>query len=75
MRLTPPWRVINDNHTVAVEWNFLHEAIDGLIARGHEVEVAQRFETEFSCAQMAMKTEHCYVAASEHRKVGYSVGL
>jgi gamma-glutamyltranspeptidase/glutathione hydrolase len=71
----PRWRVMDDNHTVAVEWNFPQEAIDGLIARGHEVKVAKRFETEFGCAQMAMKTEHGYIAASDHRKDGYPVGL
>ena len=71
----PRWRVMDDNHTVAVEWNFPQEAIDGLIARGHMVKVAKRFETEFGCAQMAMKTDHGYIAASDHRKDGYPVGM
>jgi gamma-glutamyltranspeptidase / glutathione hydrolase len=39
------------------------------------VKVAKRFETEFGCAQMAMKTEHGYIAASDHRKDGYPVGM
>jgi gamma-glutamyltranspeptidase/glutathione hydrolase len=71
----PRWRVMDDNTTVAVEWNFPKEAIDGLIARGHQVKVAQRFDTEFGCAQMAMKVDHGYIAASDHRKDGYPVGL
>ena len=71
----PRWRVMDDNQTVAVEWNFPQEAIDGLVSRGHAVKVAKRFETEFGCAQMAMKTEHGYIAASDHRKDGYPVGL
>jgi gamma-glutamyltranspeptidase/glutathione hydrolase len=71
----PRWRVMDDNHAVAVEWNFPKEAVDGLIARGHPVKVAPRFDTEFGCAQMAMKTEHGYIAASDHRKDGYPVGL
>ena len=71
----PRWRVMDDNHTVAVEWNFSPEAIAGLEARGHQVKVAGRFDTEFGCAQMAMKTDHGYIAASDHRKDGYPVGM
>lgn len=37
--------------------------------------VAQRFETEFGSAQLALKTQHGYVAASDHRKDGYPVGF
>ena len=70
----PRWRVMDDNSTIAVEWNFPPEAIEGLIARGHSVKVAARFDTEFGCAQLAMKTEHGYIAASDHRKDGYPVG-
>ncbi len=71
----PRWRVMDDNSTVAVEWNFPKEAIEGLIARGHRVRVAQRFDNEFGCAQLAMKTSHGYIAASDHRKDGYPVGM
>ncbi|MDO9279884.1 MAG: gamma-glutamyltransferase family protein [Polaromonas sp.] len=71
----PRWRIMDDNVTIAVEWNFPQEAIDGLVARGHEVKVAERFNTEFGCAQMAMKVEHGYIAASDHRKDGYPVGM
>lgn len=71
----PRWRVMDDNSTVAVEWNFPQDAINGLIARGHQVRVAQRFDTEFGCAQLAMKVDNGYVAASDHRKDGYPVGM
>ena len=71
----PRWRVMDDNVTVAVEWNFPQDAINGLRARGHSVTVAQRFDTEFGCAQLAMKTEGGYIAASDHRKDGYPVGM
>ena len=71
----PRWRVLDDNVTVAVEWNFCREALDGLTARGHVVKMAERFDTEFGSAQLAMKTDHGYIAASDHRKDGYPVGF
>ena len=71
----PRWRVLDDNLGVAVEWNFPPDAIEGLRARGHPIRVAQRFDTEFGCAQLALKTRHGYVAASDHRKDGYPVGF
>jgi gamma-glutamyltranspeptidase/glutathione hydrolase len=71
----PRWRVMDDNATIAVEWNFPAEAIEGLRARGHRVVVAPRFDTEFGCAQMAMRIEGGYAAASDHRKDGYPVGM
>jgi gamma-glutamyltranspeptidase / glutathione hydrolase len=71
----PRWRVLDDNIGVAVEWNFPPEAIGGLRARGHQVKVAPRFDTEFGSAQLALKTQHGYVAASDHRKDGYPIGF
>lgn len=71
----PRWRVMDDNATIAVEWNFPPEAIAGLTARGHVVKVAPRFDTEFGCAQMAMRIDGGYIAASDHRKDGYPVGM
>jgi gamma-glutamyltranspeptidase/glutathione hydrolase len=71
----PRWRVMDDNATVAVEWNFPPEAIAGLRARGHEVRIAERFDTEFGSAQLALKTQHGYIAASDHRKDGYPAGF
>ena len=71
----PRWRIHDDNSTVAVEWNFPPEAIAGLKARGHDVRVSPRFDTEFGSAQLALKVEHGYIAASDHRKDGYPVGF
>ncbi|MDB5797982.1 MAG: gamma-glutamyltranspeptidase precursor (Gamma-glutamyltransferase)-like protein, partial [Paucimonas sp.] len=71
----PRWRVMDDNSTVAVEWNFPPAVIEGLRQMGHKVQVAQRFDTEFGCAQFAMKTGEGYIAASDHRKDGYPVGM
>jgi gamma-glutamyltranspeptidase/glutathione hydrolase len=72
---SPRWRILDDNSTVAVEWNFPAEAVEGLQKRGHEVRIAKRFDTEFGSAQLALKTEHGYIAASDHRKDGYPVGF
>jgi gamma-glutamyltranspeptidase/glutathione hydrolase len=71
----PRWRIMDDNDTIAVEWNFPPDAITGLAARGHTVRVSPRFDTEFGSAQLALKTEHGYIAASDHRKDGYPVGF
>lgn len=71
----PRWRIHDDNSTIAVEWNFPPEAIAGLAARGHDVRVAQRLDTEFGSAQLALKTDNGYIAASDHRKDGYPAGF
>jgi gamma-glutamyltranspeptidase/glutathione hydrolase len=71
----PRWRVMDDNSAIAVEWNFSQQAIAGLRARGHDVTVSPRLNTEFGCAQMAMKSGHGFIAASDHRKDGYPVGI
>jgi gamma-glutamyltranspeptidase/glutathione hydrolase len=72
----PRFRVLDDNHGVAVEWNMPRATIEGLIARGHPVTVAERFDVEFGSAQAAMRMPNgAYVAASDHRKDGYPVGL
>ncbi len=71
----PRWRVQDDNATVSVEWNFPKETIEGLQQRGHKIVVAPRFDTEFGCGQFAMKVDGGYVAASDHRKDGYPVGM
>jgi gamma-glutamyltranspeptidase/glutathione hydrolase len=71
----PRWRVMDDNHGVAVEWNFNNQAVQGLVDRGHPLKVSPRFDTDFGCAQLAMKTDGGYIAASDHRKDGYPVGL
>jgi gamma-glutamyltranspeptidase/glutathione hydrolase len=72
----PRWRVMDDNHGVAVEWNMAPEIVEGLAALGHPVQLAKRFDTEFGSAQLAMRmADGSYMAASDHRKDGYPVGL
>jgi gamma-glutamyltranspeptidase/glutathione hydrolase len=71
----PRWRISDDLGTVNVEWNYPQSSIDGLQALGHRINVAKRFETEFGCAQLALKTDGGYIAASDHRKDGYPVGM
>lgn len=72
----PRWRVLDDNRSVAVEWNMPAEAVVGLVARGHPVKVAPRLDLDFGSAQIAMRLDDGgYVAASDHRKDGYPVGL
>jgi gamma-glutamyltranspeptidase/glutathione hydrolase len=72
----PRWRVMDDNHGVAVEWNMAPEIVEGLAALGHPVQLAKRFDTEFGSAQLAMRMpDGSYMAASDHRKDGYPVGL
>ena len=72
----PRWRVLDDNQQLSVEWNTPPAIVDGLIARGHSVRVASRLDLDFGSAQMAMRLESgAYMAASDHRKDGYPVGL
>lgn len=71
----PRWRVKDDNRGVAVEWNMPEATVAGLRERGHDITVAPRFDTEFGCAQMAMRLDGGgYVAASDHRKDGIALG-
>ena len=72
----PRWRVQDDNHHVTVEWNMPKEIVDGLVARGHPITVAPRLDLEFGSSQIAMRLENGgYIAASDHRKDGYPMGL
>jgi gamma-glutamyltranspeptidase/glutathione hydrolase len=71
----PRWRVQDDNVGVAVEWNCPPDAVAQLRAMGHDISISPRFDTEFGCAQMAMRLPDGYLAASDHRKDGYAVGF
>lgn len=71
----PRWRVQDQDAGLAVEWNFPTDAADGLRALGHEVTYAPRFDPGFGCAQMAMRLDEGYVAASDYRKDSAAVGL
>ena len=71
----PRWRIKDDNAGVAVEWNCPPRVVEQLRAMGHYVSVSPRFDLEFGSAQMAMRLSDGYMAASDHRKDGYAVGL
>lgn len=72
----PRWRVLDDNHGLALEWNMPQATVEGLRLLGHPVSVAPRHDLEFGSAQLALRLANGgYVAASDHRKDGYPVGL
>ena len=72
----PRWRLLDDNASVSVEWNFPTEAIAGLRALGHTVQVAERFASGFGGAQAIMRIDAGgYLGASDPRKDGHAVGM
>lgn len=70
----PRWRILEDNVTVLVEWNFPSAAIEGLRRLGHKIVVAPRHSDEFGGAQAIAKLVDGYVGASDHRKDGHAGG-
>lgn len=70
----PRWRILEDNVTVLVEWNFPEAAIAGLRSKGHQVTVAPRFSDEFGGAQAIARLADGYLGASDHRKDGHAGG-
>lgn len=71
----PRWRILEDNTTVMVEWNFPTDTVEALRALGHKVEVAPRFSDEFGGSQAILRADQGYVGASDHRKDGHAAGL
>ncbi|MNT19932.1 putative gamma-glutamyltransferase YwrD [compost metagenome] len=71
----PRWRVMDDNHGVALEAQCPPATVEALRAMGHPVEVAAPDSMEFGGAQLAMRLDHGYAAASDHRKDGYPMGF
>ncbi|MEX2479737.1 MAG: gamma-glutamyltransferase family protein [Gammaproteobacteria bacterium] len=68
----PRWQVMED-FSVALEPGFPQAVAADLAARGHRI----RHETSnhaFGGAQLVMKTQHGYVAGSDHRKEGLAAG-
>jgi gamma-glutamyltranspeptidase/glutathione hydrolase len=70
----PRWRV-EEGLRVGVEPTFPAEVLDGLRRRGHQLEVADRWATDFGRAQLIYKLEDGYCAASERRTDGQAVGF
>ncbi len=71
----PRWRVMDDNFTVSVEWNFPVEAITGLKKLGHPITVAQKFSDDFGGSQAIMQMEDGYLGASDPRKDGQALAF
>jgi gamma-glutamyltranspeptidase/glutathione hydrolase len=71
----PRWRILEDNVTVTVEWNFPADVVEALRARGHDVRVERRFSDEFGGSQSILKLADGYVGASDHRKDGHAGGF
>ena len=70
----PRWRILEDNVTVLVEWNFPEDAVKGLRDKGHKIVVAPRFSDEFGGAQAIARLAEGYLGASDHRKDGHAGG-
>jgi gamma-glutamyltranspeptidase / glutathione hydrolase len=66
----PRWRVMG-GLKVALELGYEPEVLEALSSRGHEVE---EVSLTFGGAQLILKLEEGYLAASDHRKDGQAVG-
>ncbi|MCU0722158.1 MAG: gamma-glutamyltransferase family protein [Planctomycetes bacterium] len=69
----PRW-YLHEDFKVAVEPGFGPGVVEELRRRGHEVEVDPS-ELRFGGAQIVLKTESGYCAASDHRKDGQAAGF
>ncbi|MVW69941.1 gamma-glutamyltransferase family protein [Bordetella sp. 15P40C-2] len=70
----PRWRILEDNVTVLVEWNFPSDVVAALREKGHKIEVAPRFSDEFGGSQAIARLVDGYLGASDHRKDGHAGG-
>jgi gamma-glutamyltranspeptidase/glutathione hydrolase len=70
----PRWRILEDNVTVMVEWNFPTEIVEELRTRGHTIVVEPRHSDEFGGAQAILKLADGYLGASDPRKDGHAGG-
>ena len=71
----PRWRLLDDNASVIVEWKFPPEAIAGLRAMGHTVQLAERFASGFGGAQATCGWTLAVTWALRIRKDGHAVGM
>ena len=69
----PRWRIDNALE-VGVEHGIAADVIDGLRARGHVLQQADRWSFDFGRAQLIYKMDDGYFAASERRTDGQAVG-
>ncbi|MFK7913140.1 MAG: gamma-glutamyltransferase family protein [Pseudomonadales bacterium] len=69
----PRW-IVNPDYSVSVEPAFPKTVIAGLRKRGHQIDIEPDVEV-FGGAQLIYRTEHGYVAGSDHRKDGQATGF
>jgi gamma-glutamyltranspeptidase/glutathione hydrolase len=69
----PRWHVYPD-YSVGLEAGFDQQVADDLTARGHRVRHEPQ-EHVFGGAQLILRTDHGYVAGSDHRKEGQAAGF
>jgi gamma-glutamyltranspeptidase / glutathione hydrolase len=70
----PRWRV-DTGLTVGIEQDMDAGVIAELRRRGHDLDQAERFSTDFGRAQLIYKMDDGYLAASERRTDGQAVGF
>ena len=69
----PRWR-IDGGFKVGIEQGVASEIIEALRGRGHDMQPADRWSTDFGRAQLAYRMDDGYCAASERRTDGQAVG-
>ena len=69
----PRWQIMAD-YSVLLEPGFPTDVADELASRGHIVKM-DTSNHAFGGAQLIEKTEHGYIAASDHRKEGLAAGF
>ncbi|HEY5645933.1 MAG TPA: gamma-glutamyltransferase family protein [Pseudomonadales bacterium] len=69
----PRWHVFPD-FSVGLERGYPQAVAEGLRARGHAVRYVHE-EHIFGGAQLILRTDHGYVAGSDHRKEGQAAGF
>ena len=70
----PRWKVLPDN-TLLVEQGYSKDVLTGLSDLGHEVVAVPNGSQEVGAAQLIMRLENGYAAASEPRRDGQAVGF
>ncbi len=70
----PRFMVSPVDDSVALESHASAAIAEDLAARGHQVTIAPTGHPQFGAAQLVLRTEHGYLAASDSRRDGQAVG-
>ncbi|MDB5998921.1 MAG: gamma-glutamyltransferase family protein, partial [Rhizobacter sp.] len=70
----PRWRIADDGR-IRLEADVAAQVAQGLLERGHDVEVRPADDIEFGGAQMAWRHEGGWIAASDPRRDGIAAGF